>query len=225
MKVQINSAEELRKAWDWCWENRREGDHFLSATDIHRRVRAAVAEKLAKKPYGSFQYDTYMVANFRCSITFTEVRRFLFEEARLGRLRADNPRGRNTSTGMRFRPSVAGLTPAEIKAQNTPKEERSRVRFIRHKEAYAFPLVAPLRKLCDKRATAVYRGYRAQLRVTNEIAKVTCKKCLALLAKTAGLEKGSPAYAIHDKILELPQPSLRETYDKVVKLLHLKGRA
>lgn len=172
----------MQKAWDWSWANRYQPDErpYVSATDLHRRVRAAAAEILNKVSYGTYQWDCYMVANLRVSITLEDCRQWLYRQVNRGTIVAHHPGLRQgLSTGMRFRPAGVGLSEAEQKVVDTPPEERRRKRWIVHVKNEETKRPMCCKPLTERQRWSSYR--RKPFHYTNEERPTpTCKKCLKL---------------------------------------------
>jgi hypothetical protein len=162
--------------------------HF-SATDLERRVRAAAAEALHNLPYGSQGIDSYYPVRIstggRHESLLGACRSFL---ARQPGLRADQPSGRHTCSGLRFRPTDAPLTEAEQQTRAIPQEERARRGWIRHYQPGRAEddYQGKKQPLCqqNKKPTGHYHRRRKPVHVTGNLEKVTCKTCQKM-AKTA----------------------------------------
>lgn len=115
-----DSSALIQQAWDWCWEEnirQRAANYYgvgpyLTATEIHSRVRAHAVELLKGLPYGSTGADGGQYENLRCSITLHDCRAWLLSQARSGRLSIYTA-GRGHCSGARFRPKGEELTEAE----------------------------------------------------------------------------------------------------------------
>lgn len=172
-----------RESWDWCWTNRREGDFFLTATDVHRRLRAAAKEMLDGVSAGSYGPDIYGFGTLRLSGPFDldDVRAWLRSECYAGRLEVSNPRG-YTSTGARYRPVGTPLSAAEEKAKTVSPEEKARRQHIRHLAGPDGKAACSAGKVKKSLWGRSY-GRHIAPRPTDDVSKVTCKKCLKLPAK------------------------------------------
>lgn len=197
-KTEFNLQEQLGKALEWTLEKMKEiqetspdwyGGHYFSATDLERRVRAAAAEIADKVPYGTRQNYGYgvRVRNLGKESLLTHCRSFLLRQVQLGKLRADQPSGYHTVSGLRFRPVDWDLTEAEKKTQAIPREER--FRWIKHydpeypqfKANYSTSSSAICQKNKKKSKTFFFRSKR--LYITNKPDEVTCKLCLKMMKK------------------------------------------
>ena len=189
-RIRVDDYRELcRKAWDYLWADRRLdssddrfNEHYFTATDVHRRVRAHARELLEGLPYGSAGRDCHD-ERVRCSVTLEKVRRWLVDQVRSGRLRADSPTQRGTVTGLRFRPVDMGLTFAEERTAEAKAkaEERGPIVHVRAADGKT-PLCAPEKKPARRSFYSAHR--RKYPRFVSEYnPEPTCKRCLAKLAK------------------------------------------
>jgi hypothetical protein len=202
-------AAAAQKAWAWLWAERqqqqangwgRSCDYWVSATDLERRIRSAAYEQLHGLPegecgsYGGGYGVRINLAqrgyNGRTTL-LSACRDWLLQQCRRGILRADQPSGYRTVTGLRYRPVNAPLTPAEQQAKALPVEEKRRRACIRH---FAVPSTAHGKtgytRLCEanrkprKFSVNAWRlGVRHRNDKTTDRAKVTCKRCLKRMAE------------------------------------------
>lgn len=165
---------------------------WLSASDIERRVRAAAAEQLEGKEPGTYGADAW---GHRLQIScgpgglLGAVRDWLSTQIARGILTGHNF-GRGHCSGMRCRPVSVPLTAAETKTI-AQREKRIKGETPVH---FSDPEVNryPGKSLCSRKARetnkAKSRGYfsrgygRSNTRLSSEPAKVTCPRCLKLLA-------------------------------------------
>jgi hypothetical protein len=185
-----------RKAYDY--DNPPAGCHgkswlcgrpHFTATDLERRLRAAAAEVLNGLAYGSQGIDTYHPVRLSLGRDVLSVcRRFLAGQVARGVLRADQPSGKHTCTGLRFRPAAADLTEAERRTRESAEEQKNRGPIVHYEPGRAEgdwsskrqPLCRANRKphrFCS------YRSHRRIVRTTGNIEAVTCKVCRKLAAK------------------------------------------
>ena len=196
VRYRFDLQAEVAKAWDWLWESRDhrcwKQENYVTASDVESRVRAAVAERLKGKPYGSEGRETYSRVQISTGSQVDLLglcRRWLMDQMGAGRVEGHNF-GRGHCSGMRFRPAGAPLGEVEQKHLETPREELARRRWIRHMASDpAEPLNGRGHKdrLCERgRKPRRFYGFpRRQFHsdVTADPSKVTCKRCLAIMAK------------------------------------------
>lgn len=185
-KLRLTPAEVsalISRAWDWAWTNKYDTDYYLSATDLHRRVRAAAAELLEEKPYGYYGRDVYLSGPpMRLSgLSLADCRSWLSREVRAGRIEADSPSQRGTCTGLRLRPVGAPKSEAELKAATVSPEERSRQKYVRHHEGID-GRPACMANTPKPRSFSCYRRtpYRFSGQRYGTMYQATCKKCLKI---------------------------------------------
>lgn len=210
VKVILDRIDTQNRAW--------RGENYFSASDVVQRIRCACAERVDEVPVGSYNHD-FCKSGALTILTGAGGRSSLLQEVRyaLGRVRGlevYSPTGRHTSTGLRFRKIGAGLTEAECKTQETrqAKKDRGPIRHYARTGVNVWDLGTPLCKPVQKRVSYRYSGRRI-VHETDEVTKVTCKRCLSLLAKRAGFSKDALPEAIQDKLMEegkLPIPVVVE---------------
>jgi len=203
----LNLTVRIADAWSWLWASpsNRWHEHYVVATDLERRVRAAAAERLLGRPRGSLGLDggSYHPVRFTGlgrETLLDRCRRWLAGEVRAGRADAHHPGGRTTSTGLRYRPAGAPLTAAEATAAMLPEAERRRRRHIVHA---ARPKDGKALCGADDRVRGYYsfrRAYRPK--PAADTLRVTCKKCRAALARAAGLDPSAPPEVVRDRLEE-----------------------
>ena len=211
---------EIQKAWDWCWNYYCEASEYreeiydkdgfptgkfkkevriiparqswLTATDLERRVRAAAAEALQGKPYGSIGADVWgegvRVSGGNGISLLEAVRNWLSQQAARGVLARHNF-GRGHCSRMRYRPVGVPLTEAEQKtAEKKAKPYSSKPVHFADPAVKSWPALS----LCSAKARATVRassfGYsrgsnRSSTRTTKKAEEVTCPRCLKLLAE------------------------------------------
>lgn len=187
-RTAINLNEEIRKAVEWLFVpgNAFGGNDYITATEVEQRVRAALEEKAAGAEYGSHGYSGGWHSNIRlsglngCSL-LSRCRDHLLAEVASGRLSCHNF-GRGHISGMRFRLPGSGITETEQRTLEVKAKRESRgiIRHLRHPEAKPYSC----RRLCETdRQRKSYGRRPSRVWVTDEADKVTCKHCLALMAK------------------------------------------
>lgn len=168
---------------------------WLSATDLERRIRAAACEALDNAPVGAYGPDGggngIRISTPSGTGLLEEVRQWLAGQLIQHRLEGHNF-GRGHCSGMRFRPAGSGVPEGEAKKI---KERQERLagkdnRPIHYRETIrGFGGRAICTAAQRASAKAKYRGAyyggrptQSSARLTNEPAKVTCPRCLKLLA-------------------------------------------
>lgn len=184
--------DELAAALDWIWaykaERRAEmeakgdtqdrwyAEHtYTTATELERRVRAALAEKADRKPYGSCEFRDFSHSGYRIN-GLNGIP--LLQHCRTFLLRSGLERhnfGRGHVSGERFR--APGVEMPETEVNTLKAKEKVKPVHIKRESAYA-PLCTASRK-----AKGFYRPRRPASNVTSDPTKVTCKQCLRLLAE------------------------------------------
>lgn len=205
--VTINLQVEVQRAVEWLLQridaNDWYGKSYFSATDVVARVRAAAGERLTgHEPYscGTFDPAGVVIRGTRFGL-LQDVRSAL---ARVRSIESYQPSGKGTCTGLRFRKAGTGLTEAEeaTRAARIAAKERGPIRHFAHKVSefiYAKPLCEANKVVKPSSFRYVAKKFVAK---TNEVGKVTCKRCLAALAKKVEMPSSTPAGVLHDKILD-----------------------
>jgi hypothetical protein len=223
-KKTFNLSEEIQRAWDWCWAyyceptlyheleyddqglptgktvgepqvmNPRQS--YLTATDLERRVRAAVAETAYGAEYGSYGPDAWGKgpASIRISTghgsLLDAVRSWLQSNRKL----TAHNFGRGHISGARYRPIGHDLTAAEKSSIETSRKRRNGETPLHYRGAYTRGYPRPL-CTADRIKPGYSRPSRSSARMTSEAEKVTCPRCKKLLAQEEALKEntGSPA--------------------------------
>lgn len=167
-------AEMFQLAYDWCLKSETDrGSPWVTATDLHRRLRAHAVEILGGLEYGSQGSDAYFIPVRLTGFDLGDVRDWLRTQVARGVLRVDYPSGRRTATGARFRPASADLTDAEKRTirDREKAEERGPVIHLKGTDGRAACLP-------PKKPRLTYYSSRPKyVRTTEEAAKVTCVRC------------------------------------------------
>jgi hypothetical protein len=196
--MRFDAAVEMQKAWNWLWAQKSlaswRNEPWLTATDLHRRVRAGLLEQMEGRAEGEYGHDCYLCGSSRMrvrGVDLADCRTWLRGQVVRGILRADHPGGRHSScSGLRFRPVGVALTDAEQRTVDTPLAERQRQRNIRHLAGSVVGAVGPVcnpdKPACQhnqkrKPFRGMYRRPHGSSPTTNP-AQVTCKKCQKMLA-------------------------------------------
>jgi hypothetical protein len=176
-----------QKAWYSCWLEKK---RFRDKKDAygHEMGFYITATELAGKVYDLKNGQEgwgYGRGNLG------EARRFLLDQARMGKIQAHNF-GRGHVSGMRFRPLGVSLTDAEKKTlekkKNPPKK------FVHFAEVTkvmldGYELLG--KKFCAKPKKMGWgRGRVAFVKRTKNIAEVTCPQCLKKMREQVKLVEG-----------------------------------
>lgn len=190
---------------------------WLTATDLERRLRAAAAESLAGESYGSFGADAWGrgPASVRISTgspggLLEAVRHWLSGQIRKGKLTGHNF-GRGHCSGLRCRPVGLGLTDAEQQTIERREKIRKGEVPIHFRDEASNSWNA--KSLCTKASRAAQlakaKGYRfarhnarSSTQTTTTPEKVTCPRCLKLLAKVKVKADKAFAAEFDNKALE-----------------------
>jgi hypothetical protein len=156
------------------------GKPYFSASCLERVVR----ENTQKEVTG---YRSVRFTGLGIVTLLEHCRNYLSRCVRNGELRGDQPSGKHTCTGLRFRSANQELTDAENKTQAIPREERHR--RIRHFDVYCPSSDSgpfrPMKPLCQKNKIK-RRRYAARPKntyLTDHPEEVTCKNCLKMMTK------------------------------------------
>lgn len=200
--VQFNAEEEIQKAFEFTWaqklKDRKDGHdyngqtYYVTATDLERRVRGAVAEKAEGKKYGHYglnysgwQMGIRIHTGSRLNL-FELCRSYLLGEARNGTLDAHNFK-RGHISGERFRPHGQPLSEAEQKTFE--KKEKVQLVHIKDPEVARWPAKPlcsrALRQALEAKKTNYSRpNHRQTAKFTSEwTGPATCPRCLKLQAE------------------------------------------
>lgn len=194
----------IKQAWDWIWKNKgnktfsyRGQEHYTTAQDIMRRVRASLCEKGNKAKEGEYGLDDWHLPltvrlpkttwSQRSTDLRTYVRGWLSDQERKGKIES-HAFGTRTSSGRRYRPKGAPISKAEEKTLSKTREERARTnRGVRHLGWEAVPLpttknivVGVIGPVCGaKFSTSTFSRHRRRGTMTfTEPESISCKKCL-----------------------------------------------
>lgn len=185
------------KAFEWLWTNLWDKSKpFVTASELHRRVRASLQEQVDKVPYGKYGHNTGMTYIRVSGFGLSECRVWLYGQVQANVLRMDNERGRS-ATGMRFRPKDVEITEAE-KATAAANKRRKEKGTIYHDPVIVNPTYHTKKPACqkDRKQGAMYRRPRTFFYTVTEAEKAergygttvpTCSHCLRLRHKN--LEK------------------------------------
>ena len=169
----------MRAAWDWLWAHRRTDgyrpEHYFTATDLHRRVRAALMERVEDKPVGHYGRDAWGAPLKVSGLGLRECRMWLFRQVQRRVLRADNPSQKGTCTGMRYRPAGDELTDAERATAERKAEVKGRGGITHARTADGKPWC---RRAVSNKARFSFRS-RKIIRFAKEGCAPTCKRCAA----------------------------------------------
>ena len=183
----------FQDAWDWLWANLWNPEQpYVTASELHRRVRSALQEKVDGKPRGTYGRNTGMTYIRTHGFGLSDCRTWLYTQVRLNKLRMDNERGRS-ATGMRFRPRELDLTEAE-KATAEANKRKKEKGTIYHDPVIIDPTYRTKRPACqkDRKPRAMYRRPKTFMYTVTEAEKAergygttepTCSHCLRLRAK------------------------------------------
>lgn len=161
---------------------------YLTATDLVQRIRCAAAEQLDGKPVGHYgansHYLTVRISTGGRGDLLGVVRTWLLRNPEL----EQHNFGRGHISGMRFRPVGSGLTESEAKTVEKKRKRIAGETPVHYRNTpegrssfYGSPLcVAPRKRTASYRAPS-----RSSARLTNEVEKVTCPRCLKKLAEAA----------------------------------------
>ena len=183
MKVPFDIAKAIPAAWNLLWSDnickRDEGrdfrgnTYYVTARDVELQVRQFAAETVAGERWGTrgrawgSPYVSVRIAGDLNNM----VRQWLLGNHNI----TGHNFGRGHISGMRFRPRGAPLGPSEIKTMKEKANPKPRPIHY-NPNGYGFPR-------CTQARRSVYsRGWRPTARVDNDQSKVTCKRCLNLLA-------------------------------------------
>ncbi len=173
-------AEMFNEAWDWCWANlpNRYNCSWVTATDLHRRVRARAVEMIQGLEFGAMGQDAWGIPLRLTGFDLEDCRRWLLDRVASGKLRADSPSGKRTTTGLRFRPAGLDLTPAEVETKHKKLRaaERGTIWHLAT-DSYGKPACAR-----PPKANSLYFGHRRKpLFCTKDTIRITCRKCCKLI--------------------------------------------
>jgi len=182
--ISFDMADTFQAAWEYLWDKNqkllkkwdRSYYHYVSATDLVRRFRASLVERIDKRPYGSLDCDGYGVRvhlNGKGMTLLGWARDWLYCQVRAGKLEAYNPKG-STCSGLRFRPVGASYSAAEIELRSLSKEDRSRRYRIYHAKDVEGGALCGVKN----RSMGGRHPFRKRIAIVGEDGKVTCKRCL-----------------------------------------------
>lgn len=204
MKTRIPFDTELAiaTAWDLLWARnikmRAEGQdydgqtYYLTASDVERQVRAFAEEQMEGKPWGSSgNHDAYY-SRIRISGDLNNaVRDWLLWNHNLQQFNFK----RGHISGMRFRPVGEPFSPQELRTQAAQKKEAD-ARAAGKKKPVHYSGRTFGNAICVKRSP-YSSGIRSSAYTTRDPAKVTCPRCLKMLAanpELAAAYKPMPAF-------------------------------
>lgn len=179
-KMKIDLNQEIRDAidrvWADCLERRKFWDradtYHFSATEVARSVRDRARDEMGTMNVRIVGLDGLPLLE--------HVRRVLFAEVAAGRLTQTVGKGCRI-TGARFRPAGEPLSPAEKRAAAVPASEKRRRGNIVH---WTGPEGERGERACGKsKPKKPWARRRRRSYPTTDVSRVTCKKCLKLIAK------------------------------------------
>jgi hypothetical protein len=178
----------FQRLWEQNLEDRAAGrdyrghTYYVTATDLERQVRAFACDSKAGRAWSTHWRDSYGTSRISLNrgpryTLLDAVREWLFTQVRAGRLERNHNNGRGHISGEKFRPAGEPLSPAE---------RRGDVARAKRAEAPVHVYGQNFQLICRKptKARSVYsrRGGRSKTRKTSDASRVTCSKCLKLMA-------------------------------------------
>lgn len=194
MRKTFDIAKAIPQAWAVQWKKlqdmrekhstwRTDSATYLTAADIESQVRTFAEEEVQGRPWGASgpAHGRPLFSSVRISLGSGtsmqyEVRSWLLKEVRAGRLESFNF-GKESITGMRFRPAGMGLTETERKTM----EQKARAEQAR-KEGKRPPMHfsrSHSNPLCTSQSGRM-RFRRSNARMSHDWEKVDCPRCLKL---------------------------------------------
>lgn len=151
---------------------------YTTATELERRVRAAAAEQMDGKPYGSNGFDDFAMKPFQVRglngiPLLHHCRSFLLRHPKLNR----HNFGRGHVSGERFRTDDMPLSTAEQRTM----AEKAKVKPVHLRRPTTWKPLCTATRQPKRSAFSADRG-RPASNVTSDPAKVTCPRCLKLIA-------------------------------------------